>query len=307
MSGLPPAIETILWPYRVVGHRVAVVAVLLTAAVCGGSLIVAADAVAGSVDGTTTIENPDRPPEWVCEQQEDSEFGASERCNLPAEIDVSRSVHAAESIQELLPGTLLALGGLWLFFAGLLVSGEARFGEVLFDTAWALPPLALPAVARVVVAVRTAPTHSWPESLDALATEARLVALGETSIVVTVAAAVAAVWIGIVLYGVGRDVARDEWLPALAVAGSLLVAAGIPLDVPESDLLLAGVAVVVVSLPFVFAPRIALQLSARGELIGYRGADGVEPKGWYVRLNQLFGLAGFAGGLLLAWLPAYLV
>lgn len=308
MSALPHPIETVLWPYRAVGRRGAVLAVLLTAAVCAGSLFVAADAVAASVSGTTTIENPDRPPEWACEQRQDSEMTTLTACGQPAEIDVSLSRHASGAILGLVPGVFVALGGLWLFFTGLLAGGDARFREVLWNTAWALPPLALPAVVRAGVAVRTAPAQTWPGSLDALASDAKLFALGETSTVVTAASVVAVLWIGAVLYGVGRDRVGTDGTPlAPLVAGLLVVAVGIPLDAPAPDLLLVGVGIAVVSLPFVFVPRLALLLSARTELIGYRGSDQVEPRNWYVQLNRLLGLGGFAVGLLFAWLPAYLV
>ncbi|MFB6242522.1 MAG: hypothetical protein ABEH80_00360 [Halobaculum sp.] len=306
MTALPSTLEPLVWPYRRLGGRAAVLAVLVTAVVCAGATVVAADAVAASVTGTTTVDNPQRPPDWACEDDDGSTVEAFDPCAAPAEIEVDRSRHAATAVRQLLPETLLAVGGVWLLFTGLLVGG-GRVRTVATRTAWTVPPLTLPAAARAYTATTRAPTVSWSTDLDSLAAEARVVAFGDGVTLVTVAGLLGLVWSGLVLYGAARDTDAVWWGPLAAVTGPAILGLGSVLGAPTPGTLGAGLVLAVMGLPFALAPARVASLSARTELIGYRNTSDVEPKSWYVTLNRLFGLAFVTAGVLLAQLPTYLL
>jgi hypothetical protein len=270
-------------------------------------MFVAAEAVAGSVSGTTTIDNPNRPADWACDNFAEMNTSTPAACGEPKQIDVDRSRHAATAIRQLVPGVLLGLIGLWVLFSGLFAAAETDTSDLFVASAWTLPPLALPAVARTAVVIERAPSRSWPGELDALAEAARRAVLADGATVVIAASVVAVVWVGAVLYGIGRDYSESSWASVAPVVGMGLLAVGIPLQVPTVGMLAPPLVFAVIGLPFTFVPRVALRLSARHELIGYSGKEQVEPKEWYVRLNRLFGVVLIVAGLLFAWVPAYLV
>lgn len=293
-------------PWRRFGPRASLVVLVLTVAVCGGATVVAADAVGGSLTGTTTVDNPDRPPEWVCEQREDDTSGFADACTAPDEVDVDRGDHAATAVRQLLPGTLLSVVGVWLLFTGLLaLGGSVRV--VGARTAWALPPLAVPAVARAGVATRLAPTTQWPTALEPLAATARRVALGGGSDLVTAAGLLGVAGSGAILVAVARDTEGVWWGPLAAGGAVVTLGVGPLLGTPAPRLLGTGLAVAALGLPTTFAPRRVAVLAARRELVGYSGVEQVAPKPWYVAAQHALGLLVLAAGLVVAGVPAYLV
>jgi hypothetical protein len=293
-------------PWRRLGPRASLVAVLLTLAICGGATVVAADAVGASLTGTTTIDNPNRPPEWVCEQRETDTSAFADACTAPREVDVDRSDHAATAVRQLLPGTLLSVVGVWLLFTGLLaLGGSVR--ELGVRTAWALPPLAVPAVARAVVVTRLASTTQWPTALEPLAATARRVALGGDGGLVTAAGLLGVAGSGVILAAAARETDGVWWGPLAAGAAVVTLGIGPLLGTPTPRLLGTGLLVAALGLPTTFAPRQVATLAARRELIGYSGVEQVEPKPWYVAAQHVVGLLLLAGGLIVAGVPAYLV
>ncbi len=173
--------------------------------------------------------------------------------------------------------------------------------------AWALPPLTLPAVVRVVTAKRLAPTQTWPAELDPLTTAARRVALGDGTATATIAGLVALVVSGLVLYAMARDVGIDQWGPLGAVVAVAVLATGPVLGTPSPDSVGLGIVVVAAGLPTTFAPRLISTISAQTSLIGYTGTDQVEPTPWRVGVEHATGLSLIAIGLCLARFPAYLI
>lgn len=332
MSALPRPLVVVLWPYRRLGTRGALAAVVVTAVVCGGAVTATADAVAGSVTGTETVDNPSRPPDWVCEQRSGGEIATPSGCGLAAEIEVSRAAEAATAVRQLLPGTVIAVLAVWLAFAALFASGGA-LDEVAPAVAWALPPLTLPALARALVAVRVAPHVTWAGTLSAVVGEARELAVGVVpptgdgfagwggsvpywlfepsfggvSALVLGASLVALCWSGVVLYGVARDRLASVSGVVAPVIGPAVLATGLLVGAPPTGSLSAGVILALAGTPLAFAPRFVLQLSARAELIGYRGTRDVEPTDWYVGVNRALGVGIVLTGLVLARVPGYLL
>ena len=299
-------LAAVVCPWRRFGPRASLVVVLLTVVVCGGATVVAADAVGASLTGTTTIDNPNRPPAELCEQRENRTSGLADACTAPREVDVDRGDHAATAVRQLLPGTLLSVVGVWLLFTGLLaLGGSVR--ELGVQTAWALPPLAVPAVVRAVVATRLAPTTQWPTALEPLTATARRVGLGGGSDLVTAAGLLGVAGSGAILVAVARDTEGVWWGPLAAGAAVVTLGVGPLLGTPAPRLLGTGLAVAALGLPTTFAPRRVATLAARRELIGYLGVEQVTPKPWYVAVQHAVGLLLLVGGLIVAGVPTYLV
>ena len=302
---LPDHLRVFLLPYRRFGPRAAVVAVLFTAVVCGGATLATADIVADTTSGTSSIDNPNKPPAWTCDRE--TGFDATPPgCSAPAEVEVDRSDHASTAIRQLLGGTLFAIVGTWLLFTGLFTTATT-VPAAGTRAAWALPPLTIPAVVRVAAARRLAPARAWPAELDALTTAVRRVALGDGATTVTVAGLVALVAIGLVLYAMARDVGIDQWGPLGAVVAVAVLAVGPVLGPPSPDDIGLGLLLVAVGLPTTLAPRLVSRISAQTSLIGYSGSDQVEPTAWRVGVEHAFGLLLIAAGLCLARFPAYLI
>jgi len=123
-------------------------AVALTAA-----LLLVGSMLAGAVDATVTMDNPDRPPETFCEQYEDdpdSPFG--EGCDDPATIERDAGQLLREAVNDYLwigvvtPFVLWLLGTVVLFAGGRLAAGDPSFAGTAALAGWA----ALPEFLRVV-------------------------------------------------------------------------------------------------------------------------------------------------------------
>lgn len=290
------------------GPRAALAVALLTAAVCGGGTLVAADAVGDAVTGTTTIDNPSRPPADVCESRSGTP-GAFDPCSAPATVTVDRAGHAATAVRQLLPGTLLAVGGAWLLFTGAFAAaGSVRV--VGSRTAWALPPLALPAALRLVTVSEAAAVRSWPAEIDALAVAARRTATLADDPTATAVGLVGLAGAGAALYAVGARTEGAWWGPLAAVLAPTVYAVGPLLGTPTPQSLSVGLTVAVVGLPAAFAPRRLVRL-ATATLDDWgspstQSGDGVVTER-PLAVARIAGLAGLAAGLVVAGLPAYLL
>ncbi|WP_331236207.1 Yip1 family protein [Natronorarus salvus] len=150
-----------------------VVAVGMTAGLAGVGWL-----FTGSIDATETVDNPNQPPEWVCDQHADdpnSAFGnACEEEPDEIEIDVGEVVW--EEFVGFLPwvfvGSLLVwpVAGAVLFLVGRLAGGDGDFGDTVAMAAWGmLPELFAVAVALVdvYVALRGTTFTGSPESIVA--------------------------------------------------------------------------------------------------------------------------------------------
>lgn len=156
------------------------VLVLVLATVLAGSVVASGAVLAGSLDETVTVDNPDRPPAWACDGPASDGGGSSfdEGCDEPATIERDAGELVQEAATEYVstafvaPFSLWAIAGVTLFAGARLAGGEGRFAETLAAAAWgAVPELVRIAAALVgfrYVLGRTSfsgPVESYPEQL----------------------------------------------------------------------------------------------------------------------------------------------
>ncbi|MFC4439746.1 MULTISPECIES: YIP1 family protein [Natrialbaceae] len=109
------------------------------------SLLVLGSMLAGTMDATLTIDNPDRPPEWVCEQH-GSDSSEWEGCDEPetVERDAGSLVYEATTdylgYAAVVPFVVWLLGGLVLFGAARLANGTPSFAGAFALAGWATVP-----------------------------------------------------------------------------------------------------------------------------------------------------------------------
>ncbi|WP_436346002.1 YIP1 family protein [Natronorubrum sp. FCH18a] len=107
-----------------------------------GSILLVGTMLAGSVDGTVTMDNPDRPPEQVCNTHEEMLDG----CDAPETIERDMGAMAQEAVHDFLwialigPFVLWLVGGVVLFGAGRLANGNPSFAGSLALAGWAALP-----------------------------------------------------------------------------------------------------------------------------------------------------------------------
>ncbi|WP_058365628.1 YIP1 family protein [Haloparvum sedimenti] len=123
-----------------------------------------------TIDATVTVENPDRPPEWVCEQHgtdgvHDTDDPFASGCDEPEYIDVDAGSELRDAVGGYVHYGFLGVLLWWVFSAGVFhaaarfAGGSARFGASLTAAAWALVPELLrmaAALALIYAALRSA-------------------------------------------------------------------------------------------------------------------------------------------------------
>lgn len=100
--------------------------------------------LAAHLDGTVTVDNPERPPDWVCES--DSDVHDRSDCDRPREVERDVDRVLMDAVGDLAGRALLALPLLW-FLAGLglhvgswLADGEGGVAASFAVAAWGLVP-----------------------------------------------------------------------------------------------------------------------------------------------------------------------
>lgn len=103
--------------------RIAVVVGLLIAA--GPAVVYGVGWVlAGNLDGTVLVDNPEHPPDWVCESDgAGSAVFDEEDCDAPAQVERNVDVILWDAVDELLGQALLAFPLVVLFLTLLLHGG----------------------------------------------------------------------------------------------------------------------------------------------------------------------------------------
>ncbi|WP_306054449.1 YIP1 family protein [Natronococcus wangiae] len=109
------------------------------------SILLLGSMLAGTMDATLTMDNPDRPPEWVCEQHgPDSPHW--DGCDEPktVERDAGSLVHEAATdylgYAAVAPFVVWLLGGLVLFGAARLANGAPSLAGAFALAGWAAVP-----------------------------------------------------------------------------------------------------------------------------------------------------------------------
>lgn len=328
MPSIPKPLLALVRPDRAFADwrpsfRVAAALVLLVAVANAAGVVLAADDVAATVTGTVEVENPERPPEQICanyepggpfEEQANSS-GIAQSCRTqPRTVNVSLAGAAHDGVTSQVPGAFLGpvvgwllVGAVGLLFVGDGVDGRytemlavAGFGFLPAVVRYALRPLAV----REAAAGWTYPTGS-PEAVEAAA---RVLVAQERAGWFAVVVAGTLAWQAVVLaFGTARaaDAPTEKalvafGLPALVLAWFQWSAAGLH-ALPGAAILVAFLGLL--GLAQVAIPRTLIQLQTTFELIGMRGREHVEPRGWYVWATRAFGtgflVAAFvvAGGL----------
>lgn len=133
----PPAETLPIAAGLVVAYALALVVMLLLI----GSIM------AGSMDATVTMDNPDRPPAQICDTiGERSDSLIAERCDQPEAIERDAGALLQETIHEFVPYALVGpfllwgIGGLVLFAAGRLAAGSPSLGGSFALAGWAVVP-----------------------------------------------------------------------------------------------------------------------------------------------------------------------
>lgn len=102
---------------------------------------------ASGIDSTITIDNPDRPPELICESHgDDSDSVFADQCAGPETVDRDAGELLQEAINDYLwmgavaPFALWFFGGLSLYVVGRLAGGSPSFVGALSLAGWAAIP-----------------------------------------------------------------------------------------------------------------------------------------------------------------------
>lgn len=107
--------------------------------------------LAGAVDGTVMVDNPDRPPEPTCEAFGNDTPGV-DGCDEPAEVERDAGSLVQEAANDLVGTVVLApfllwlAGGVTLYLGGLVAGGDTSASGSFAVAGWA----AVPEFARLV-------------------------------------------------------------------------------------------------------------------------------------------------------------
>lgn len=132
----------------------AAVAVVVLAVVLGVAVALVGGILAGAVDGTVTVDNPDRPSDSICEMfGDDPDASMSERCDEPKTIERDAGSIVREATEQFYIPMLVApflfwlAGAVTLYLGGLGVGGDTSLAGSFGVAGWA----AVPELVRVVV------------------------------------------------------------------------------------------------------------------------------------------------------------
>ncbi|WP_256297266.1 YIP1 family protein [Haloarchaeobius salinus] len=101
--------------------------------------------LAGTVDGTVMVDNPDRPPQGICDAF-DNDSPATEGCEEPAEIERDAGSLVREAANGFLgtvvvaPFLLWLAGGVTVYLGGLLAGGDTSLSGSFSVAGWAAVP-----------------------------------------------------------------------------------------------------------------------------------------------------------------------
>ncbi|MWV65820.1 YIP1 family protein [Halorubrum sp. JWXQ-INN 858] len=100
-----------------------------------------------TIDETVTVDNPDQPPEWVCESEvHGEESPVTAGCDRPDRIDVDVGAELRDAAAGLFHYGLIGVVVWWGVFAGVLhggariAGGNGSFADSLVVAAWAIVP-----------------------------------------------------------------------------------------------------------------------------------------------------------------------
>ncbi|ESP90054.1 hypothetical protein [Candidatus Halobonum tyrrellensis] len=290
--------------------RVALALVVVLCALSAVSVGRAGDAVVGEVGGSVTVDNPERPPDWVCEGGTDSDVWD---CDAPETVERSFRPAASAAVGDVTSKAALVPLAWVLLVGGLLalVSGRASgsdgdaadaFGDGVRVAALAAVPGVLRYLARPVAVERSLTGWSHPASLDGVRAAA-VDALFPDGALWAAVVVVSALWTAAVVLGGARASLDVRRTPAALVAAASFAAVAGSVALPNGGWLGApggaGLVLVLVGVVGLAGAHTYISVSKAFELVGFGGSEQVTPKPWYVWLHRLTGLAVVAVGFVL--------
>ncbi|WP_430504548.1 YIP1 family protein [Haloparvum sp. PAK95] len=212
-------------PADTLPYAVALVVVLAIATVVG--TFVVGSMLAGAIDATVTMDNPERPPDWMCEDA-DSQGSTPTGCDEPETVERDAGALVYDAVTGYAPLLLFApfvmwvLGAIVLNVAGRLVEGSPTWSGTFALSGWA----ALPELGRLVVGVAALRYALWDTTITSVqqAPAALEAAMAPVAPIVTVATILTVGWQWHLLSG-GLAVDADVHPRAAHVA------VGVPLGV----------------------------------------------------------------------------
>ncbi|AUX09047.1 hypothetical protein AArcSl_1416 [Halalkaliarchaeum desulfuricum] len=206
------------------------VVVLALAIVLAASVWYLGGLLAASTDATVTMDNPDRPPEWVCDTHgDDPDSIMAENCDEPATIERDAGSllweAAGEYVVPVFFFTLLVwpIGGVVLFAAARIAGGDGGFLATLGVAAWGAVPeffrlaAGLAGLTYVLSTTTfTGPVESFPDQV--------LAALAPLELPLLVASMLTLLWQWYLLSAGIGEVHDLDW-PAAAFAVGIPLAA----------------------------------------------------------------------------------
>ncbi|WP_267642409.1 Yip1 family protein [Haloarchaeobius amylolyticus] len=209
-------------------------AVLLAALVVTGAAGAMLYVASTSITGTVTVDNPERPPDWVCSDdspmENDSVF--EDGCNQPKTLDRDAGALfwnvASGQLPILFVGLLLLwpILGVGLHVLTALGGGEGSFTRTLAVTGWGFVPTAIAGVvgAAAVSAVLAGKTFQLSNP-DAFVREFRAVFGGTLGALLLVLRLGTTAW-QVAIWGYGlerlRHVSRAAGFTAAGIVAGLL-------------------------------------------------------------------------------------
>ncbi len=211
---------------------VGLVVVLLVALALTAGILALGAVFDATIDATVTMDNPDRPDDWVCEQLgADADSPMYDACQEPAQIERDLGSMLREATAGFLHYGFLGVGIWWLLAAGAVhvgarvAGGEGTIGDSLTVAAWALVPELL----RLVVGIAAIYHAIETATIDAASPEAfrdeLLAAFAGIETPLLVASLVTIVWQWWILRGGITERHDVSTLAAGTVAGVVAVVA----------------------------------------------------------------------------------
>ena len=109
--------------------------------------------LSGTLDATIIVDNPNRPPDHICDGFGDSDMPGTEGCDEPREVERDASALVTGAMHDIVPYALVGPFVLWLVSGGVLylfarlAAGTPSFSGALALSGWAV----LPEFARLAV------------------------------------------------------------------------------------------------------------------------------------------------------------
>lgn len=209
-------------PADTLPYAVALVGLLALATVIGTFLV--GSMLAGAVDATVTMDNPERPPDWMCDA-DDPESTPAAGCDEPKTVERDAGSLVYDATTDYAPLLLFApflvwvVGGIVLNIAGRIAGGSPSVAGTFALAGWA----ALPELVRLGVGLAALRYALWNTTITSVerAPAALEAAMAPVDPIVTAATILTVAWQWHLLSGglaIDADVSRGSARVVVGVA-----------------------------------------------------------------------------------------